>query len=141
MRIYAKIVGDLMHLGHVRFFQAAQSLGSHLTVCIVPDERAARWKRPPIMTTAERMEVVASCRYVDAVICDGPKATTLAFMRERGFQIYAFGAKDDAELREKLADCPDLPEDMRRRIGYTHGISSSDIISRIRSRFDAAFVG
>lgn len=135
MHVYSKIVGDLFHGGHVTFLQAARALGDRLTVCVVPDERVAAGKgRRPVMTTAERVAVVAACRHVDAVITDGPKVISRAFMQQHGYDLYAFGARDDAELHTKLADCPDLPETMRKRLPYSPGISSTELIERIRQR-------
>jgi cytidyltransferase-like protein len=138
LRIYTKIVGDLMHVGHVRFFKAARALGSHLTVCVVPDSRVAAAKRMPVMTTAERVELVESCRYVDAVITDGPIVISHDFMLQNHFDIYAFGAKDEAEHAKKLADCRELPAHMKRRVKYTDGISTTDLIRRIEHRLQDA---
>lgn len=133
-RLYTKIVGDLFHAGHVQFLAAARALGSHLTVCVVPDERVALVKRRPVMNTLERVTVVAACRHVDAVITDGPRIITSSFLDQHGFDLYVFGAGDDAELSAKLADCPDLPDGRRRRLPYMDGISTTNIINRIRSR-------
>ena len=131
MRIYTKVVADLFHHGHVSLLRTARELGTHLTVCVVPDERVALAKRRPIMTTGERAAVVAACRYVDAVITDGPRVITLAFMRDNDFSVYAFGARDEAEYAVKLADCAELPETMLRRLPYTSGVSSTEIRRRV----------
>lgn len=130
-KIYAKVVADLMHPGHVEFFRKARELGDHLTVNVVPDARVSLTKRKPIMSTDERVQLVGACRYVDEVIIDGPKIITLEFMVEKGFDIYAFGANDDEELRKKLADCSDVPAAMKVQIEYMNGISSTEIIARI----------
>ncbi|GAB6042429.1 adenylyltransferase/cytidyltransferase family protein [Endothiovibrio diazotrophicus] len=130
--IYAKVVGDILHPGHVRFFRAARALGSRLTVCVVGDDRVAAYKgRPPLLSQAERMEVIAACRWVDAVIGDGPKIIDRVFMDRHGFDIYAFGAADAREMAAKLSDCADLPEHRRRHIPYTEGISSSVLRQRL----------
>ena len=134
MRVYAKVVADLLHPGHIAFFRAARALGTHLTVGVVPDERVARVKRRPIMTTEERAAIVAGCRHVDAVITDGPRAITLAFMRERGFGLYAFGARDEAERQVRLCDCAELPADMVVQLPYTDGISTTELIRRVVER-------
>jgi cytidyltransferase-like protein len=131
VRIYTKVVADLFHFGHVASLRAARELGTHLTVCVVPDERVALLKRRPIMTTEERVQVVAACRYVDAVITDGPRVTTLAFMRSNDFALYAFGAKDEAEYLQKRQDCAELPEAMLRRLPYARGVSSTEIRRRV----------
>ncbi|MBK8752181.1 MAG: adenylyltransferase/cytidyltransferase family protein [Candidatus Competibacteraceae bacterium] len=136
-RIYVKIVADLFHPGHVRFLKAARTIGGHLTVCVVPDERVAVAKnRHPILSLAERAEIVAACRYVDQVITDGPKVTTLDFMRENGFDLYVFGARDAAELSERRADCRELPNNMIMQIDYTTGISTTEIIARIAASLE-----
>jgi len=132
--IYAKVVADLMHPGHVEFFRKARALGDRLTVNVVPDSRVVLAKRRPVMSTDERVELVRACRYVDEVIIDGPKVITRAFMKAGGFHIYAFGANGDDELRGKLADCADLPGEMIARIEYTAGISTTEIIGRVLRR-------
>jgi cytidyltransferase-like protein len=137
-RIYAKVVADLFHPGHVAFFRAARALGDHLTVCVVPDERVALAKRAPVMNTAERSCMVAACRFVDQVINDGPREITLSFMQERGFDIYAVGAIDDAEWQVKLRDCATLPPSMVVRLPYLPGISTSVIIARLKDRLNTA---
>ena len=131
MRIYTKVVADLFHFGHVELLRAARELGTHLTVCVVPDERVALLKHRPIMNTQERASVVAACRHVDAVITSGPRVTTLAFMHEGGFALYAFGARDEAEYLQKRRDCAELPEAMLRRLPYTGGISTTEIRRRV----------
>lgn len=133
IRVYARVVADLWHPGHVRFFRAARSLGDHLTVGVVPDERVLSYKgRRPLLDLAARAELVAACRWVDEVITDPPRVTTLAFMADRKFQLYAFGAADDRERAIRLADCAELPEVMRREIPYAAGFSSSHIRQRLR---------
>ncbi|HYE50162.1 MAG TPA: adenylyltransferase/cytidyltransferase family protein [Azospirillaceae bacterium] len=134
MRIYTKIVGDLFHPGHVAFLAAARALGTHLTVCVVPDERVALVKRRPIMTTDERVAVVAACRHVDRVVTDGPREITRAFLDANGLDLYAYGAVDEAEAAVKLADCADLPPARRVRLPYMPGISTSDLIDRVLRR-------
>jgi cytidyltransferase-like protein len=132
LNIYTKVVADVLHYGHIRFFKAARELGSRLTVCVVPDERVLANKGvKPFFATSERVEMVAACRWVDEVITDGPKLITLQFMQERGFHIYAFGAVDEAELASKLSDCSELPENMRSHVPYTIGISSTIIRQRL----------
>ena len=43
---------------------------------VLSDETAASYKRRPIMTLAERVAVIESCRYVDEVIADSPDRVT-----------------------------------------------------------------
>jgi choline-phosphate cytidylyltransferase len=58
---------DLFHLGHVRLLVRAAQLGDHLTVGVSTDAFSLRKKgRNPIYTQTERMEIVTSCKPVDA---------------------------------------------------------------------------
>jgi rfaE bifunctional protein nucleotidyltransferase chain/domain len=62
-------VFDLLHVGHLRFLQAARALGSRLVVGVESDERVRRWKGPdrPIQTQEDRCELLSALRVVDSV--------------------------------------------------------------------------
>ena len=137
MIIYTKMVADLFHFGHVQFLKQAKAAGSHLVVHIVDDERVTSFKRRPIMTQQERIEVVSACRWVDEVVADGPKIITNAFMKENGYSRYAFACKDKKEERIKRLHCPDLTEDQITILHYTPNISTTDIIARLHDRLKA----
>lgn len=61
---------DVLHVGHIRMFEAAKEFGGYLIVGINGDERIRALKGPgrPFFTLAERMEVITTLRCVDAVI-------------------------------------------------------------------------
>ncbi len=132
--IYTKIVGDLFHIGHVRFLRNARALGDRLIVQVVPDERVAAYKRAPIMNQQERAEVIAACAYVDEVHLEGPKTITLDFMDGNGFDSYAYGYSSEKEALVKRQDCIELPDHRIRVIPYTPGISTTEIINRVLTR-------
>jgi rfaE bifunctional protein nucleotidyltransferase chain/domain len=70
---------DLLHVGHVRYLQAAAAEADRLVVAINDDAMAAR-KGPgrPILTAADRAELVAAVRGVDYVtIFPEPTVETL----------------------------------------------------------------
>lgn len=131
-RVYTRMVADLFHLGHVNFLRAARALGTHLTVCVVSDERVLDNKgKPPVMTQSERVAVVSACEYVDAVITDSPVNATLKFMQQHDFDIYTFACGSKKEREEKYNQCVNLPPTMVCEIEYTAGISTSDLVSRV----------
>lgn len=132
--IYTKMVADLFHPGHVNFLRNARALGDRLVVHIVSDERVSSFKRQPVMNQAERMAVVAACRYVDEVVADGPRIITHAFMEQQGYAIYAFACCGTEELTVKRHDCPDLPDEMLGVLSYTDGVSTTDLIKRVKQR-------
>src|SRR5215813_11353691 len=61
---------DLLHVGHVRYLQGARAMGDALLVAINSDASVARLKGAgrPIMTAAERAEIIAALDPVDAVM-------------------------------------------------------------------------
>lgn len=62
-------VFDLLHIGHLRFLEAARHLGDRLVVGVESDERVRRWKGPnrPIQTQEDRMDLLRALRVVDEV--------------------------------------------------------------------------
>ena len=70
---------DLLHIGHVRFLQAAKEEGDVLIVCVATDE--VRSQRPgkgtPIIPFEQRFEMIATLECVDIVLpYEGPKDYT-----------------------------------------------------------------
>jgi D-glycero-beta-D-manno-heptose 1-phosphate adenylyltransferase len=61
---------DLLHVGHVRYLQAAAAEADRLIVAINADASVAGLKGPgqPIQSEADRAEVVAALRGVDYVV-------------------------------------------------------------------------
>lgn len=61
---------DILHVGHVRYLQAARALGDVLIVAINADATVARLKGPgrPLVPAAERAEMLLALRAVDHVV-------------------------------------------------------------------------
>ena len=60
---------DLLHVGHVRYLQAARALGDLLAVGLNSDRSARELKGSgrPIMTESNRAEILAALECVDLV--------------------------------------------------------------------------
>ncbi len=67
--VFTNGVFDILHVGHVRYLQAARALGDVLLVGVNADASVRRLKGParPINGEDERAEVLAALRCVDAV--------------------------------------------------------------------------
>src|SRR5438067_13563834 len=68
---------DLLHVGHVRYLQAARGLGDYLVVGVNSDASVRRLKGPtrPLVPAAARAEIIAALGCVDAVVIfDTPTA-------------------------------------------------------------------
>jgi rfaE bifunctional protein nucleotidyltransferase chain/domain len=67
---FANGVFDLLHVGHVRYLEAAAQEADLLVVAINDDESVRKLKGEgrPIMTAGDRAELVAALRCVDYVV-------------------------------------------------------------------------
>ena len=56
--VYADIVGDMLHLGHVNLFKNCKKLVDYLIIGICSDELVATYKRKPILNLEERLSLI-----------------------------------------------------------------------------------
>jgi rfaE bifunctional protein nucleotidyltransferase chain/domain len=68
--VLANGVFDLLHVGHLRYLEAARRLGDRLVVAINSDVSTRAYKGPgrPVVGEAERAELVAGLECVDDVV-------------------------------------------------------------------------
>ena len=68
--VFANGAFDLLHVGHVRYLEAARREGDFLLVGVNSDASVRRLKGEgrPIVPETERAEIVAALRCVDAVV-------------------------------------------------------------------------
>lgn len=136
--IYADVVCDLFHYGHVEFLRLARGLGDRLIVGVVGDVDVASYKPPPIMAYEERVAVVRACRFVDRVLDKpAPLHCTRAFLDEIGARYCCHG--DDMSSEELDHWYRDLrPAGRLKLVPYTASISSRQIVGRIVRRMHDA---
>ncbi len=65
---YTTGVFDLFHIGHVNLLRNARGMCDKLVVGVTTDDLVSYKNKKSVISFEERMEVVRSCRYVDAVI-------------------------------------------------------------------------
>ncbi len=61
-------VFDLLHLGHIHFFQEAKRHGNRLVVVVARDATAKKMKHTPITPEEMRMELIGALRVVDKAV-------------------------------------------------------------------------
>lgn len=135
--VYCDGVYDLCHVGHKVLFQNALAFGNRLYVGVVGDEDANNYKRPPIMSHAERCAEVQGCKAVTKVIPNAPCfGLTEEFLEKHQIHVVTFGE----EYKERFPDPKDdpyyrVPREMgiARPLPRTKGLSTSDLIKRIQN--------
>ncbi len=66
---YCAGVYDLFHIGHVNLFRRAKERCKYLIVGVLTDELVVHFKKnAPYIPFEERLQMVASCRYVDRAV-------------------------------------------------------------------------
>ncbi|MDP2682205.1 MAG: adenylyltransferase/cytidyltransferase family protein [Deltaproteobacteria bacterium] len=124
---------DLMHPGHIKYFQASKKMGDVLVVTISPDIYVDKGDGRPVYNQTLRAESIAALECVDYVaINKWPTAVeTLRLLRPH---IYVKGQefenKDDktGKLQQEQAVLVEIGAEMR----YTHEIvfSSTKLINQ-----------
>jgi D-beta-D-heptose 7-phosphate kinase/D-beta-D-heptose 1-phosphate adenosyltransferase len=135
--VFTNGVFDLLHPGHIDVLEAARAEGDALIVAVNSDSSAARLGKGsgrPIRTVADRVQVVAALRAVDAVTVfdeDTPRELILVLEPDvlvKGGDYTAASLPGAAEVRARGGRVVIVP--------LTRGQSTTSIVSHIK-RSDA----
>ena len=142
-RVYCDGVFDMLHIGHMAQFRKALEVtdGDYLLVGVMNDSDCAQYKRKPVMSEEERYAAVAACAFVNEVVRNAPEQITEQLLTQHRVDFVAAGEEyeDVAALKARGAyDYYSVPraKNMLKFTTRTPGVSTSDIIKRIRSRAD-----
>ena len=126
------MVADLFHYGHVNFLKKAREHGDFLLVGVHADEAVLVYKRRPILSMEERVASVEGCRYADEVVPNAPLEIDRTFIEKHNIDLVVHGDDFSSDL-EKL--CYKIPMQMGiyQTVGYTEGISTTDLINRVKT--------
>jgi rfaE bifunctional protein nucleotidyltransferase chain/domain len=124
---------DILHVGHVRYLQAARTLGDILVVGINSDASARGNKGPgrPVVTQEERAEIVAALRCVDyATIFDEPTAVRLVEALRP--DVYVKGGDYDGSKPLPEAEAVRTYGGEVRIVPFVPGHSASNLIENVK---------
>jgi rfaE bifunctional protein nucleotidyltransferase chain/domain len=125
---------DLLHVGHVRYLQAARALGDVLVVGINGDEsvRALKGANRPINNENDRAQIVAALGCVDLVTIF-PEVRANRLLEEASPAIYAKGGDyTPATLNpEERAVLEKMGAEIRI-IPFAKGYSTSELLQKIK---------
>lgn len=134
--VYVIGVFDLFHRGHVELLRKSKELGDKLIVAINSDKFVSIYKRAPIYSETDRLEIVKACRYVDEVFISHDYDNK-PFIEKYNIDAIVHG--DDWERTSYLKQIVVTEEYLSERkvdlvlLPYTEGVSSSDLIRKIKS--------
>ena len=125
---------DLLHVGHVRYLEAAKKLGGRLVLAVNSDEsvRALKGAGRPLMPASERAEILAALAAVDAVVIFS-EPDVRALVREIRPDVHAKGTDYTADTvpeRDLVIECGGRVE----IVGDAKNHSASEIIRSASAR-------
>jgi rfaE bifunctional protein nucleotidyltransferase chain/domain len=127
---------DLLHVGHVRYLEAARRLGDALAVGVNADAsvRELKGEGRPLNREHDRAEVLAALRSVDYVAIF-PEARATAFLEQVRPAVYVKGGdyKPESLNAEERAVLETIGAEIRI-IPFEHGYSTSAMIDRLTIR-------
>ena len=129
--VFANGCFDILHVGHVRYLEAARAIGDRLLVAINSDASTRRLKGStrPILPERARAELVAALRCVDAVVIF-EEATVEPLLRSLRPNVHAKGTDYTAETVPEHQIAKELGIEVAI-VGDPKQHSTRDLLARI----------
>jgi len=122
---------DMMHLGHIKYFQASKEMGDILVVTITPDQFVDKGPGRPVFDQSLRAESIAALESVDyvAVNCWPTAEETLRLLLPN----YYVKGQEFEKLQDKTGKIQkevEVVREIKAEMRFTHEIvfSSSKLI-------------
>ena len=133
-------VFDLLHIGHIKYFEEAKSSGDILIVTITPDKYVNKGPHRPAFSENLRAESIASLECVDFVAIN-KWPTAIETIKTLNIDIYAKGSdyKDPSnDITGNISKEEDAVKSIGGKIIFTDDIvfSSSNLINKYISIYD-----
>jgi glycerol-3-phosphate cytidylyltransferase len=127
MTAYTYGVYDLFHIGHINLFKRIKENYDKLIVGVHNDEQVMTYKKAPIISYADRLEMIKSCRYVDDVYENADLITTNDLLLKLNADC-VFAGRENLEYINKYYQ---VSENKLILLDRTSHICTSDIINKI----------
>jgi rfaE bifunctional protein kinase chain/domain/rfaE bifunctional protein nucleotidyltransferase chain/domain len=145
--IHCHGVFDLLHIGHIKHFEEAKSLGDVLIVSITPDQYVHKGPGRPAFSTSLRLEALAALENIDFVVSN-ESPTAIEIIKIIKPNIYVKGPDYSDQLNDltgKIVDEEDAVNSIGGKIHYTDDItfSSSSLLNKhgnVYSQEQSSFV-
>ncbi len=126
-----------LHEGHINFLKNCKKIADKVVVSLNTDSFIERFKRKPILSYKERKAMLLGCKYVDEVVenfGEEDSKPAILLVKPDFVCIGSDWAKKDYMAQMKFnQEWLDENNITLVYFQYTEGISSSDIINRIKN--------
>jgi len=128
---YSTMCADLFHYGHMLFLKQAKTECDFLILGLHSDQDITKNKRKPILNIEERKKTLEISGLVDKVVIDAPYIINDQILHDIGADIFIYATATEDENQHYLKNY--ILTSNVKKINYTEGISTSEIIKRIKS--------
>ena len=132
--VYAYVVADLLHVGHIIALENAKSFGDKLVVGVLTDEAVMEKKPKPILSFDERIRLIKSLQCVDVVVAQQAYSPIQNIQKIKPDILM----ESDSHSEEDLKEAKKIVESYRGKIvllPYYQGKSSTDIKNDILDKW------
>lgn len=132
---YVAMSTDLYHTGHVNIINQAAQYGK-VIVGVLTDEAIATYKRPPMLNTQERIEIVSNFKNVDSVVIQETLAYTDVLCKLKpDYVVHGDDWRTGVQqvIRAQVIDLLAMWGGELIEIPYTQGISSEKMSKKLLS--------
>jgi cytidyltransferase-like protein len=127
MTAYTYGVYDLFHIGHINLFKRIKENCDKLIVGVHNDEQVMTYKKKPIISYDDRLEIIKSCKYVDVIYENADLVTTDEILYKLNADC-VFAGREKEEYIKKYYQ---VSKNKLILLDRTSHICTSDIINRI----------
>ena len=130
-------VFDLFHRGHLEAIKKVRKeagIDGTVIIGIVSDQDANSYKRWPIISETDRVEIISNIKDVDEVIFPCPMSVTKEFIEKHQIDLVVHGFADTNDFnkqKEFLKEIIDLGKFKVQE--YYNGSSTTEIINKIKN--------
>ena len=111
IKVFVSGCYDIIHAGHIQFFNDAKSLGDHLTVCFASDDVLKLAKgRSPSIPEEHKALIIGSIKHVDCVVKSSNLDPVIDFkdhIKKTKYDILAV-TEDDVNVEKKKEICKEF---------------------------------
>lgn len=136
VKVYMDGVFDLFHRGHLESIKNCLNYGDEVIIGVVSDKDAESYKRIPIISENDRVEIISQLKIVNNVIFPCPLIITKEFITINNIDIvvHGFSNNNDYEVQKKFFKDP-IDMGIFKKVKYYDKISTTDIIKKIKKYY------
>tara|TARA_A100001015_G_C14991326_1_gene714092 strand:+ start:1143 stop:1565 length:423 start_codon:yes stop_codon:yes gene_type:complete len=134
-RVYIDGIFDLFHRGHLESLRQAKNIydNTYLIVGVISDEDARDYKRLPIISEVDRLEIIKSIDIVNEVIENAPLVITEDFVIRNNLDLVVHGFSNEEDwLKQKTFFEYLIQSGKFKKINYYQETSTTSIINKIK---------